>query len=50
MALARQYLGPYVSQPVDWMPGMQKDISATLYPDYPLSDTDPWQFNRFLVV
>lgn len=50
MGLARQYLGPYVSQSVDWMPGMQKDISATLFPDYPVSDTDPWQFNRFLVV
>ena len=50
MELVRPYLGPYVSQPVEWMPGLQKDISATLYPDYPLSDTDPWQFSRFLVV
>lgn len=50
MEIARPYLGQFVSQPVEWMPGQQKDLSATLYPDYPVCDTDPWQLSRFLVV
>ena len=49
MKVAQPYLGPIRSQPVDWMPGVYPDVAATQSPDYPASDTDPWQFSRFLV-
>lgn len=50
MEISATYLGPLVSQPVDWMPGQYRDTAATLRPDYPAADTDPWQFSRFLIV
>ena len=46
---ARPYLGPIHSQPVDWMPGDRRDSVVQWQSDNPLCDSDPWQFNHFLV-
>lgn len=50
MAIALPYLGPIYSQPVNWMPSNYRDVTNTQMPDYPIADTDPWQFHRFLVI
>jgi homospermidine synthase len=50
LEVARPYLGPFVSQAVDWAPGNYRDVAHTEFPDFPPSDNDPWQFSRFLVV
>jgi len=50
MEIAQPYLGPIYSEPVDWVPSNYRDVTFTQMPDYPVADTDPWQFHRFLVV
>lgn len=50
MEFAMPYLGPFVSEAVDWMPGYYRDVAAIQQPDFPKSDQDPWQFNRFRVL
>lgn len=50
MEVALPYLGPFVSQPVDWMPTGYPDTAAARSPAGPASDEDPWQFKNFLVV
>ena len=50
MEIARTYLGPLVSQPVDWMPGSSRDSTTSLMNHSPNSDFDPWQFTRFVVI
>lgn len=47
---ARPYLGPVFSQAVDWMPTERRDLAAPFQPEFPACDSDPWQFNRFLML
>ena len=47
MEVALPYLGPVVSQPVDWLPPASRDLAAR---GYSLADAEPWQFKRFLIV
>lgn len=49
MRVALPYLGPVVSQQVDWAPNGFRDVAAVRDCDFPLGDQDPWQFDRFLV-
>ena len=44
MEIALPYLGPVISQPVDWMP------TGTPAGDYTIADVDPWQFKQFQVI
>ena len=49
MAVARPYVGPFISQQVDWAPTNYRDVAAAHSPDFPAGDLDPWQFENFLV-
>jgi homospermidine synthase len=49
MEIARPYLGPFISRPVDWQPNGYRDTAATRHPELVPADDDPWQFHHFLV-
>lgn len=49
MEIALPYLGPVISQSVDWMPGGYRDV-APAPGDYAPADAEAWQFQRFQVV
>ena len=49
MEIAMPYLGPVVSQPVDWMPVGFRDVANPLSDEVSPSDPDAWQFERFHV-
>lgn len=44
MELALPYLGPVISQPVDWSPAGHRDVAVPSGPE-----ADPWQFRCFQV-
>ncbi|MFA5104574.1 MAG: saccharopine dehydrogenase C-terminal domain-containing protein [Candidatus Margulisiibacteriota bacterium] len=49
LSVAKEYLGPFVSAPVDWTPLKTR---VDLYQDYnkvKFDRKDPWQFHNFLV-
>ncbi len=46
---AKPYLGPFVSQPVDWTPLKNWDSSFERYGTPRPPEEDVWQFNTFLV-
>jgi homospermidine synthase len=49
LRVAAPYLGPQVSDPIDWDPLQNRfDIFAN-YASRDLDHTDPWQFSNFLV-
>lgn len=50
MEVALPYLGPFISQPVDWTPAGYGDVVSAHSIDPPTSDGDPWQFHRFQMV
>ena len=45
MELALPYLGPMISQPVDWLPLPSRDLAG----EYSIADAKPWQFGQFHV-
>jgi homospermidine synthase len=49
MEIAMPYLGPVVSQPVDWLPPASRGLAAAQPGSYSIADTAPWQFKQFLV-
>lgn len=49
LAVARPYLGPMISQAIDWMPTGHRDTAASRRSKLPPGDHDPWQFENFLV-
>jgi homospermidine synthase len=50
LEVARPYLGPLLSLPVDWSPRQHKDVAAAVTPTQHPGDQDDWQFDHFLVV
>jgi homospermidine synthase len=50
MEVALPYLGPVVSQPVDWLPPASRGLPAAQPDQYSITDNEPWQFSRFQVV
>jgi len=49
MEVARPYLGPFISQAVDWMPTGYDDTVAAQQSGLPKTDEDPWQFKNFQI-
>ena len=49
MELAMPYLGPFISQPVDWVPPLRSDIASSYQRGRPHSEEDIWQFKHFMV-
>jgi len=49
MEVARPYLGPFISKPVDWTPRGYRDTVASFESGRPEADQDIWQFKNFLV-
>jgi homospermidine synthase len=49
MEIAMPYLGPVVSQPVDWLPPASRGLAAAQPGGYSIADAAPWQFKQFLV-
>jgi homospermidine synthase len=50
MEIAMPYLGPVVSQPVDWLPPASRGLPAGQPGGYSIADVQPWQFKQFMVV
>lgn len=50
MEVALPYLGPVVSQAVDWMPLDSRELAVGQAGQYTIADVEPWQFKRFQVV
>jgi len=49
LGTAKPYLGPFVSQPVDWSPLKNWNSSFERYGTPRPPEEDVWQFNTFLV-
>ena len=49
MAVAGEYLGEQVSVPSDWTPTKHNADVFKGWSDHPYDDSDPWQFNNFLI-
>lgn len=49
MAVAKEYLGPFVSQEVDWTPLKTRANLFKKFNDFDPSDDDLWQFETFLI-
>jgi homospermidine synthase len=49
MEVARPYLGPFISQPVDWTPRGYRDTIASYDSGRPEAEQDIWQFKNFLL-
>jgi homospermidine synthase len=50
MEVALPYLGPVVSEPVDWLPPASRTLPAAQPGQYSIADVEPWQFKRFQVI
>ncbi len=50
MEIAMPYLGPVVSQAVDWLPPASRQLAAAQPGKYSIDDVEPWQFAKFQVV
>jgi homospermidine synthase len=50
MEIAMPYLGPVISQPVEWMPPAARGLPAAQPGQYSINDVEPWQFKRFQVI
>ena len=46
---AMPYLGPFISQPVDWTPLKNWHLTSSQYGDPKPAEEDAWQFSTFLV-
>jgi homospermidine synthase len=49
LKVAKEYLGPFVSTPVDWTPLKTKVDFYKGYNNNITDENDPWQFHNFLV-
>lgn len=49
LSVAKEYLGPFVSQPVDWTPLKTRVDLYQNYNDVKFDNSDPWQFGNFLI-
>lgn len=49
MAVAKEYLGPFVSQEVDWTPLKTRANLFKKFNDFDPNDADVWQFETFLI-
>ena len=45
MEIAMPYLGPVVSQPVDWLPPASRGLPAGQPGGYSIADVEPWQIS-----
>lgn len=49
MAIANEYLGEHWSGPADWTPVMHRNDVFEGWSDHAYDESDPWQFNNFLI-
>lgn len=49
LALSKPYLGPFISQPVDWTPLADRKNQFLDYGVKPPKEEDVWQFSTFLI-
>lgn len=49
LSVAKEYLGPFVSEPVNWDPLMTRVDLYQNYNNVKFDRSDPWQFHNFLV-
>jgi homospermidine synthase len=49
MAVADDYLGEHWSGAADWTPVMNRSDVFEGWSDHPYDESDPWQFNNFLI-
>jgi len=49
LAVAKEYLGPFISRPVDWTPLKNRVDLYSDYNDFKPDKEDVWQFHNFLV-
>ena len=49
LGVADEFLGEQWSGPADWTPTQNRNDVFEGWSDHPYDDSDPWQFNNFLV-